>query len=234
MELLGGMASSTHVDQDGQIMDKHLLEDSAVRIRGHYLPLLVNHDPDQLVGVILNARLIELPDGEYGLFVISGIFEDDQEVEDFRPGELNTTWTDHEDQLTNIADEAIGSYVPSDETHIQIAEEGLREIGARLGSYLASTQILPDGSILLTKRRVLSYRDLQIEVYPKDHDPPHFHVKSVQREFEARFHLKTLEFLSNKRGSIPNRDIRGIQRYFAETPEDLEKLRREYQRLNPE
>lgn len=97
---------------------------------------------------------------------------------------------------------------------------------------MSSTQISPDGEILLTKRQVAAFGDLKVEVYPKDHEPPHFHVRSAQRGFEARFSVETLDFLSNKRGRISNGDIRAVKRYFTDNPDDLDKLRAEYRRLN--
>ncbi len=78
MYLQGGIASSTHVDQHGQRVDRSLLEDMASQINAQYVPLLIDHDFNRQVGVVLSAKLAALADGEYGLLVISGILENER------------------------------------------------------------------------------------------------------------------------------------------------------------
>jgi hypothetical protein len=230
LDLQSGIASTTHLDEHGQIIDRKLLDDAAIRIRASYLPLLINHDPDRLIGAVLNARVTQLPDGEYALIVVSGIYESNQDAESFAPGLANTVYQDFESQLDAAEQEARTSDLPR-HADVQPTQEGFEGLRERLSLYLSSTQVLPDGSLLLTKRQVVKLGDLKIEVY-RDHEPPHFHVKSVQRGFDARFDIETLEYISNKRSGISPGDIRAVKRYFLDHPDDLDKLRNEYQRMN--
>jgi hypothetical protein len=231
MELIGGIASSTHVDLHGQIIDRHLLEEFVETIKTNYMPLRILHISDSLAGVVLDGRVIELPDGEYALIAVSGMYESDKEAEAFAAGAQNTTWRDYEPILDEIERQVLASDLPG-HADVESIEEGFDGITKRLGIYMSSTQISPDGEILLTKRQVAAFGDLKVEVYPKDHEPPHFHVRSAQRDFEARFSVETLDFLSNKRGRISNGDIRAVKQYFTDNPDDLDKLRAEYRRLN--
>ena len=232
MYLQGGIASSTHVDRHGQRVDRSLLEDMANQINAQYVPLLIDHDFNRQVGVVLSAKLAALADSEYGLLVISGIFENEEEAESFLIGAPNMRWRDYGCQLGEIEREA---FIPSLPGHTGAEEspEGLEGIAARLNSYFDSTEIMDDGSIYLVKRFIAPVGDMRVYVYPKYHDPPHFHVVSRQRRsgFDARFHVETLELLSYKYGSMRDSDIRRIKEYFLSSPDDLEKLRDEYERL---
>ena len=232
MYLQGGIASSTHVDQHGQRVDRSLLEDMASQINAQYVPLLIDHDFNRQVGVVLSAKLAALADGEYGLLVISGIFENEEEAESFQIFAPNTRWQDFERQLGEI-EEQVTVLIPPGHADTTEDPEGLAGIAARLQTYLDSTEIMPDGSIYLVKRHITSVNDMEIYVYPKDHDPPHFHVVAGQRRrgFDARFHVETLEWLSYKYGSMRESDIRRIQDYFRRNPDDLATLRDEYERL---
>lgn len=232
MYLQGGIASSTHVDRHGDRVDRSLLQDMARQINAQYVPLLIDHDFNRQVGVVLSAKLAELADGEYGLLVISGIFENREESESLKIGAPNTRWQDFEPQLREIG-EQVATLIPPGHADTTEDLKGLEGITARLQAYFDSTEIMPDGSIYLVKRHIASIGDMQIDVYPKDHDPPHFHVASKQRRrgFDARFHIETLGLLSYKYGRMRDNDIRRVQEYFRSNPDDLKTLRNEYERL---
>ena len=102
MYLQGGIASSTHVDQHGQRVDRSLLEDMASQINAQYVPLLIDHDFNKQVGIVLSAKLAALTDGEYALLVISGIFENEEEAESFQVAAPNTRSQDFERQLQGL------------------------------------------------------------------------------------------------------------------------------------
>ena len=70
MEIQGGIASSTHVDSHGQRMTKELLDENYLRIQTVYVPLLVDHDFNRQIGVVLSSRVIDLGDGEHALLTI--------------------------------------------------------------------------------------------------------------------------------------------------------------------
>ena len=156
MYLQGGIASSTHVDQHGQRVDRSLLEDMASQINAQYVPLLIDHDFNRQVGVVLSAKLAALADGEYGLLVISGIFENEEEAESFQISAPNTRWQDFERQLGEI-EEQVTVLIPPGHADTTEDPEGLAGIAARLQTYLDSTEIMPDGSIYLVKRHIEGY-----------------------------------------------------------------------------
>ncbi len=104
-------------------------------------------------------------------------------------------------------------------------------VADQLELHLDSTEIAPDGSVYLIKRRITSVGGLEIYVYPQDHDPPHFHVVSKQRKIDARFHLETLEVISMKRGEIRQKETRQIQDFFRTHPDALADLKVAYRQL---
>jgi hypothetical protein len=67
---------------------------------------------------------------------------------------------------------------------------------------------LPDGRAYKIKRFIAATEDLQIEVYPKNHQPSHFHVILKQRDINARFDIHTLELVNMKEGKIKEGDIK--------------------------
>jgi hypothetical protein len=233
MEIQGGIASSTHVDSQGQRIAKELLDEMSLRIRTEFIPLLVNHDFSQQIGVTLNARVIDLGDGEHALLVVTGIFDNDDEAAQFPSGAENSVWHD----FNSVMDEVEGAAREEFEAVAQPAQDGQPEelsLAERLNLYLGTTEVMPDGTVYLVKRHFdsNSLGDLSIDVYA-DHDPPHFHVSSKQRSFDVRFYLDTLEIYSNKRGSIPGKDAKKIQDYFANNPDEHERLRKLYQSMHP-
>ncbi|MCK4504803.1 MAG: DUF4160 domain-containing protein [Candidatus Aegiribacteria sp.] len=101
-----------------------------------------------------------------------------------------------------------------------------------LEDFIDTRVIMPDGRMYIWKARVASVKDLTIDVYPHDHDPPHFHVRSCQRGIDARFDLSTIELINEKRNRIRSKDIRIIQFFFRKWPDMLEKLKEEYARMH--
>jgi hypothetical protein len=230
MQILGGIASTTHVDYHGQRMAKSLLDQFVDQIRATYVPLLVNHDFDQQIGVNLTARVVGLEDGEYALLVVSGMFDDASEAAKFPVGSDNTVWRDYESALDDIEETVPALLAAAGE---EAAEDVVQAetIADQLELYLDSTEIAPDGSVYLIKRRIVSVGSLDINIYPQDHDPPHFHVVSKQRGIDARFYIETLELYNMKHGQIRTKEIKQIQDYFETHPQALQELREEYTRL---
>lgn len=231
MQTLGGIASTTHVDYHRQRMAKSLLDQFAEKIRAEYIPLLVNHDFSQQIGVNLAARVVELADGEYALLVVSGIFDDASEAAMFQVGAENTAYREYESVLDDIADSvpALLAMASDDAPPEDVSQP--QTIADQLELHLDSTEIAPDGSVYLIKRRIVSVGGLEIHVYPQDHEPPHFHVVSKQRKIDARFHIETLELISMKRGEIRQKETRQIQDFFQTHPDAWESLKTEYGKL---
>jgi hypothetical protein len=231
MDIIGGIASTTHLDYHGQRMAKSTLDQFAEQIRAKYIPLLVDHGLDQQIGINLSARIIQLEDGEYALLVVTGIFKKDTEAASYPPGAVNDVWRNYEavlDDVETLVPTLLS--VPSDEPTPEEIEYP-PTVAGQLELHLDSTSVAPDGSVYLIKRRIANVRDLEINVYPKDHDPPHFHVCSRQRNMDARFHIETLELINMKHGSISQKEIRQVQDFFKRNPEKLARLRNEYDRM---
>jgi Domain of unknown function (DUF4160) len=231
MKISGGIASTTHVDSHGQRMAKSLLDQFALQIKTHYVAQLIRHDSDQHKGINLSARVMQLDDGEYALLLVSGIFENEAERAIFLVGAANTVWASYESMLDEVeahvpallsmaADEPTLEDVPYPQT-----------LAGQLEFHLNSTSVAPDGTVYLIKQRIANIRDLEINIYPKDHEPPHFHVRSRQRNMDARFHVETLEFINEKTGTIKPKEVKQIQDFFQKDPAMHAKLKREYDRL---
>lgn len=83
-----------------------------------------------------------------------------------------------------------------------------------------------------TRQQVTQVRDLKISVYT-DHDPPHFHVFSVQKNIEATFSLDTLELLTSQPRMISAQDIKTIQETFRNNTDLYESLKLKHAERNP-
>lgn len=231
MYIQGGIASTTHLDYHGQRMSKKALDEFSMQIKARYMPLLDNHDFDRHIGVHLSARVVGLEDGEYALLIVSGIFVRESDAAAFQHGAVNTVWRDYESVLDNFA--ARVRALPHS-TFDELSPEDVaypHTLAGQLELHLDSTSVAPDGTVYLTKQRVATVRDLEINIYPKDHQPPHFHVRSRQRNMDARFHIESLEFINEKHGTIRPKEIRQIQDFFEKNPAMYVQLQHEYQRL---
>lgn len=232
MELIVGIASTTHVDRHNERVSKSALESMSRQIREKYIPQLVNHDWDEYIGVVLYGEVFQLEDGEFALGVVCGIFEDESEKDSFLPEQKNTVWESCR-ELLDVDSLRLFSAERALELRTEPQFIRLRKtVANRLETYLDSTGVAPDGTVYTTKFLVTSLNDLKIEVYPHDHAPKHFHVTSKQRGIDARFSIDTLEPISTKHGTISPRDIRKIQDYFVKRPDELERLISEHTRLN--
>ena len=223
------LASTTHLDLHNERMARGALESSARQIRERYVPFLIEHDFDRQIGVLLNAKVAKLPDGEYGLFAVVGEFENLSEKTAYKNGARNTVHEWYAEELEGIE----GNFsLRSDENSCVSPAQRNQSVAELLAIHLDSTAITDSGEVYKIKRYIASVGDLVIHVYPKDHKPEHFHVVSKQRRINARFDLQTLKHLSNKRGTIKNDDVKKIGNFFETHPDQLRTLRDEFRRLN--
>lgn len=229
MKIITGIASTTHIDRHNERMAKSALDGMAEQIKKRFIPQLVEHDQNQHVGVILYGEVFQLKDGEYALGTVSGIFENNKEKETFKTGQSNNVWQDYKKYL-NI-DELLKMNEKNHQTKQTNSSSKDSNIADLLETYLDSTQVLPDGTVYKIKRFIASTGDLRIEIYPKDHNPQHFHVISKQRKIDARFDIETLDLINTKSGNIQTNDIRKIQNFFKTSPTYLEKLKTEHTRI---
>lgn len=233
MNILLGIASTTHVDMRRERLAKCALDDMANQIKDSFIPLLIEHRPEYHIGVILYGEVFQLKDQEYALGVVSGVFESDEEKETFETGISNFAWKQYsslfdKETLFRLIEDKLP--IKTDMIHCTQTQLTTAEL---LEIHLNSTKVSPDGTVYKIKRFIETIGDLRIEVYPKDHKyQPHFHVISKQRGLNARFDLETLEYINSKRGKIRADDISKVKNFFTIRPMALNKLRNEHRRLN--
>lgn len=223
-----GIASTTHIDRHNERMAKSALDGMADQIKGKYIPQLVEHDWNRHVGVLLYGEVFQLKDGEYALGVVAGLFENEDEKNKFKSGQPNKVWQNYKhylntEELIGLSNRKEPDLVSQNRIPVNVAD--------LLETHLDSTQVLPDGRVYKIKRFIAATGDLRIEVYPKDHEPSHFHVISKQRGINARFDIHTLELVNMKEGKIKKDDIKKIQDFFRISPTLLNRLRNEHSRM---
>ena len=62
-----------------------------------------------------------------------------------------------------------------------------------------------------TRERISTINNMQIIIYSNDHNPPHFHVKSLNNKINAKFTIQDCELIS---GDINSKDMKKIQAFF--------------------
>ncbi len=226
MKIIVAIASTTHIDLHNQRMAKIALDGMAEQIRSKYIPQLIEHDPNRMIGVLLEGKVIEMDDGEFALYVVGGIFDNEEEKHSYEIGSKNLVWRKYSDYLNEVNTE-----IKQKDIYSTKKESEDLSITDLLEIHLDSTKIWIDGSVYFVKHFIASTKDLSIHVYPKDHWPAHFHVISKQRNIDARFDLDTLDLISEKRGLITQADIKKIKHLLQFNPIIFDKLRSEHARL---
>ena len=64
---------------------------------------------------------------------------------------------------------------------------------------------------LVKKERVAKIDDLEVIIYTNDHNPPHFHVKTKEKDIDAKFSIETGEYLS---GQIDSKNLKRIKAFY--------------------
>lgn len=211
-------------------MAKCALDGMAKQINEKYIPQLIEHDFNRLVGVILYGEVFKLPDNEYALGVVTGIFENDQEKNTFKIGQVNQTSNIYRSYFDK--DELIQNLKKNDQMRNENKQQVNLNIADLIELHLNSTQVMPDGTVYKTKRYIATTGDFRIEVYPRDHEhQPHFHIISKQRGINARFDLETLKLMSVKHGKINPGDVKKIQNFFQTSPSVWQQLKDEHSRM---
>ncbi len=239
MKIIMGIASTTHIDNNNDKMTKNALDGMAQQIQKKIIPLLIEHDWERQIGVVLYGEVFKMDDGEYGLGTISVMFESDEEKEIFKAGELNTNWLTYQNYFDV---EEMRSVNQGDQIQLQIKEnfnqnndDELDDIANLLEEYFSENHIVrEDGRVREIKSHVAFHKGMEIVIHSNDHTPPHFHVKSIQRGFNVRFYLETLELMSVKFGDISRNEIKAVQKFFTTNPKQLQKLRDKYKKLFPD
>ena len=66
---------------------------------------------------------------------------------------------------------------------------------------------------LIGKERVVTVNNMQIIIYSKDHNPPHFHVISKDKSVDAKFTISNCTYLS---GKIGTKDLKRIKAFHGD------------------
>lgn len=75
----------------------------------------------------------------------------------------------------------------------------------------AEIERMLQGPGFLIKERVEKIGDLEVLIYSNDHNPPHFHVKTRDRNIDAKFLIETGEYMS---GEIDPKNLKIIQAFY--------------------
>tara|TARA_B110000908_G_C10256603_1_gene455985 strand:- start:557 stop:901 length:345 start_codon:yes stop_codon:yes gene_type:complete len=84
---------------------------------------------------------------------------------------------------------------------------------SQLEKYINRTLYHPEWGIYFIKELVERIRNIKVEIYSNDHNPPHFHVKSKDNSINAVFRLDNCEFI---KGSIGTKDQKRIEAFFKD------------------
>ncbi len=210
-------------------MSREALEGGVSQINSRYIRFNDGHGSPNVLGVLLCAEVQPLNDGEHALVAVIGVYEDDGDCSVYRVGEVNTESEKFKPYLEKAAEQIQRRTSQCVSDSIRAATDSPRNIADLLETYLDSTAIWSDGSVYKVKHFIASVGNLEIHVY-RDHNPPHFHVKSKQRNIDASFHLDTLEPLKGKAGAISGSDIKKIKNFFSD-PAMMQMLKKEHARM---
>lgn len=225
MEILIAVASTTHLDRHYERASKECLEDSANQINERFIKSTINHDPNLEIGVILAGKVLPMSDGEWALAIVVGLWACEDDLK-YKWGETNTVY----EQYLPLLDE-LPLPLPVRGTKVEDTVKKPENLADYLEIHLDSTAVMPDGKVIKTKRWIASTGDLQIHIYPHDHDPPHFHVISKQRGIDGRFSIHTFDLINDKRGQISSNDVKKVKNFFELRPDMKQKLLSEYERM---
>lgn len=220
------IASTTHKDLHGMRMAKQLMLDFRSSIKSKYIRYQINHDDTgPRLGVLVSAKVFEMPDGETALGVIILKHSDDNVAAQFPVGAPNTVF----DQFQDAIDIKILLVMHAVEM-IGYTEVG-QSLEDQLESFFRSHIVGPDGKIRINKYLVTKVGDFRIEVYPKDHRPTHCHIISKQRGINARFTIDPFDRLDAKPGKLSTNDEKIIKLFFRTHPDELAHLKLQAERL---
>lgn len=228
MKIITAIVSTTHVDAHHERMIKKTLDSVAKQIRARFISCLIGCDSDQRTRVILYGKVKRLEDGEFTLFIVVGIFDDEKEYKSYAIGSKNTVWRKYSSDMDDVVENTKRQKTRGKNRYHEANTDVSTSITDLLGIHLDSTVILINGRAYTFKYLIASVYDLTINVYPKDHLPAHFHVVSRQRGIDARFDINTLELINAKKGLIKARDVKKIKDFFQNRPEMLKKMRNKH------
>ena len=101
--------------------------------------------------------------------------------------------------------------------------DNINKLHNQLNRYINQTLYNDEWGVYFIKELVGRIRNMKIEIYSNDHNPPHFHVKSNDGSIDATFKLENCEILN---GNIDGKDKKRIEAFFNDsyTQEQMKKM----------
>lgn len=94
----------------------------------------------------------------------------------------------------------------------EIIQKAITDVLANYLSYDdAFIDFLLENPNVADKQRIETIEHLEVIIYPNDHNPPHFHVKSKDLKIDAKFLIETGELY---KGEISSKDLRKIKAFY--------------------
>jgi hypothetical protein len=215
MKTISAIASTTHLDRRGTRFSRDSLDGMVENIKNKYIPYTKDHDPEQLLGILLYGEVFQLEDGEYALGVVIGEYENDFERKKYFVGAENREFDGYQTELDIDSlrlSQRLHSLKPDPIKPIDPSGMSMADL---LAMYLDYTRVNDDGQVYEIRQYITRTDGLEIHVFPKDHlYQEHYHVISKQRGINARFDARTHEIISVKHGTISKKDIKKIQAFF--------------------
>ena len=215
MKTLSAIASTTHIDRRGTRFAKTALDGMIKNIADRYLPYTKDHDPNQLLGVVLYGKVFQLNDGEFALGVVVGEYENIDDLKEYTAGTENTKFDSFKTELDIDGlrlTQSVHALIPDPIKPIEQSKLSMAEL---LALHLDYTRVNDDGQVYEIRQYVTKTDGLEIHVYPKDHQyQEHYHVISKQRGINARFDTKSHQLISTKSGRISQKDVKKIRVFF--------------------
>ncbi|HEY9114509.1 MAG TPA: DUF4160 domain-containing protein [Bacteroidales bacterium] len=95
-------------------------------------------------------------------------------------------------------------------------DETLRLLQLKMFIALNLTTIAHDGSVAEIRKLVGKVNNVNIEIYPNEHPPPHFHVKSDN--FNVTISIKDCQIIN---GQLDSKTYKQIKYFYASNRQEL-------------
>lgn len=82
-----------------------------------------------------------------------------------------------------------------------------------INRYINQTNVWDDGTFMFIKQQLGKVRNMTIEMYPNDHNPPHFHVKARDLSIDVKFTIEKCELL---KGTISRKDRIRVEEFWKD------------------
>lgn len=87
-----------------------------------------------------------------------------------------------------------------------------------LERYINRTVVNDEIGVYFIKEQVGRIRNMKIEIYSNDHNPPHFHVKSNDLTINATFRLDDCSLIE---GHVASNDFKRIKAFYSDMKTQL-------------